>query len=42
MNARTMAGWVLVVWALFAGMFAVLCMLMPRAHQPQPHPEGDA
>ena len=28
MNARTTAGWVLVVWALFAGMFAVLCMLM--------------
>ena len=27
-NARTTAGWVLVVWALFAGMFAVLCMLM--------------
>ena len=28
MNARTTAGWVLVVWALFAGMFTVLCMLM--------------
>ena len=28
MNARTTASWVLVVWALFAGMFAVLCMLM--------------
>ena len=28
MNARTTAGWVLVVWALFAGMFAVLCVLL--------------
>ena len=28
MNARTTAGWMLVVWALFAGMFAVLWMLV--------------
>ena len=28
MNARTMASWALVVWALVAGMFAVLRMLM--------------
>lgn len=32
MNARTTAGWVLVVWALFAGMFAVLCVLLALRH----------
>ena len=32
MNARTMAGWVLRSWALVAGMFVVLCMLLTLRH----------
>ena len=32
MNARTTAGWGLVVWARLAGMCAVLCVLLALRH----------